>query len=257
MKLRFDANHGYQLEAVNFRRGVDMKNIIICISLLFCVGCGDRFFVNVDSISSGELFAGSKCIILPLDPNITPTNNLQFKEYTSYIRRALQNKGYELTDNINEAKVVVFLKYGVSGPHESLYSYSTPVWGQTGVSSSYTTGTINSFGSGMASYSGSTTYTPQYGITGYQSHVGTQVMYTRFIILDAYDLESYRKIKKEVQLWKTTAISTGSSGDLRLVFPVMVAAASEHIGDNTGKQTEKILFENDKRVKEIKGLLEK
>lgn len=220
---------------------------------MFCAGCGLPFHVNVDSISSGELLSNSKCILLPADPNII-TNNLQYKEYAGYIKRALQKNEYEVTDDIDEAVIVVFLSYGITEPHESIYSYSTPVWGQTGTSSSHTTGTIYSYGGGMASYSGTTTYTPQYGITGYQSHIGTRITYTRFIILDAYDLAKYRETSKEVQLWRTTAISNGSSGDLRLVFPVMAAASSEYIGKNTSKQIKRVLYENDKRVKEIKGL---
>jgi hypothetical protein len=212
--------------------------------------------VNVDSISSGELLSRAKCIILPTDPNVM-SNQLQHKEYSEYIEYALEKKGYEVMDKVSEAEVVVFLQYGISEPHESLYSYSTPVWGQTGVSSSYSTGTIHSFGSGMASYSGTTTYTPEYGITGYQTHVGTRITYTRFMVLDAYDLEEYRKTLKEVHLWKITAISTGSSGDLRRVFPVMVTACTEYIGENTGKQVEIGLYENDKRVQEIKGIPKK
>jgi hypothetical protein len=241
---------------VELRKQKLMKKIFICLVLVFCCGCGARFSVNVDSISSGEPLSHAKCTILPTDPNVV-SNHLQHEEYSKYIKRALEKKGCELTDQVSEAEVVVFLQYGITEPRESLYSYSTPVWGQTGVSSSYSTGRIHSFGSGMASYSGTTTYTPTYGITGYQTHIGTRITYTRFMVLDAYDLEEYRKTREEVQLWKTTAISTGSSGDLRRVFPIMVAACTEHIGENTGKQVEIVLYENDKRVQEIKALPEK
>ncbi len=233
-----------------------MKKIFICLGLLFSSGCGPSFHVNIDSISSGKLVGDSKCIILPADPNAM-AEQLQHKEYSKYIKRALEKKGYRVTDKIEEAKVVVFLRYGISEPHEGLYSYSTPVWGQTGASSSYTTGTIHSYGGGVASYSGTTTHMPEYGITGYQTNIGTQITYTRFIQLSAYDLEEHRNTNEEVQLWGTTAVSTGSSGDLRLVFPVMVAALAEYIGEDTGKQIKIVLCENDKSVQEIKGVLEK
>lgn len=233
-----------------------MKRVLVCSVLLLCAGCGPAFHVKVDSICSGKLLAGSKCVVRPADPNTTG-GSLQFREYASYIERALQEKGYKLTDNINEAQVIVFLAYGISEPHESHYSYSTPVWGQTGVSSAYTTGSVYNYGGGTSSYSGTTTYTPQYGITGYQSHSGTRISYTRHVVLDAYDLKEYQKTQKEVQLWRTTITSSGSSGDLRQVFPVMVAASLKHIGKNTGKQVKVVLWENDKRVQEIKGLAKK
>lgn len=230
------------------------KTILISICLVIVGGCGSPYHVNVDSISSGELLSDSKCIILPIDPNAV-NSQLQFKEYSQYIKRALEKKGYNVVDSINEAQLVIFLKYGISEPKENIYSYSMPVWGQTGVSSSHSTGTIHSFGGGMASYSGSTTYMPNYGITGYQTHIGTRTAYTRYIILDAYNLKEYRKTNKEVQLWKTIITSTGSSGDLRRAFPVMIAASKKYVGENTGKQVKIVLFENDKKVQEIKGLL--
>ena len=71
--------------------------------------------------------------------------------------------------------------------------------------------------------------------------------------LDAVDLDEYRKAEKEVQLWKTTVTSNGSSGDLRQVFPILVAASKPYIGSNTGKKLKVMLSEGDKRVTEIKG----
>ena len=140
-----------------------MKRIaFVCSGILFFAGCLPPFHINVDSISSpGKLLADSKCIILPSDPNAV-NSPLHFKEYSQYIKRALEKKGYEVTESIGEAQVAIFLKYGISGPEENIYGYSAPVWGQTGVSSSHSTGTIHSLGGGMASYSGTTTYTPQY-----------------------------------------------------------------------------------------------
>ena len=138
-------------------------------------------------------------------------------------------------------------------PQEHQYSYSIPTWGQTGVSSSYTTGTISSYG-GYGSYSGTTTYTPAYGITGSTTHIGSYTTYFRFIVLDAVDLDEYKKSKKEVQLWKTYVTSSGSSSDLRRVFPILVAASQQYFGKNTGQKVEVNLDEEDERVTEIKGI---
>ena len=57
-----------------------------------------------------------------------------------------------------------------------------------------------------------------------------------------------------VQLWTTTVTSTGSSGDLRRVFPALAAAAKPYIGTNTGQIVEVELPENGKAMMEIKGL---
>ena len=74
------------------------------------------------------------------------------------------------------------------------------------------------------------------------------------MVLDAIDFDEYKANKKEVQLWKTTVTSTGSSGDLRRVFPILVAASQQYIGKNTGQKVEVNLSEGDARVIEIKGI---
>ena len=77
--------------------------------------------------------------------------------------------------------------------------------------------------------------------------------YFRYILLTAYDLQELINTKKEVQLWQTTITSTGSSGDLRRVFPVLVAAAKPYIGTNTGKKVKVVISEDNKTVLEIKN----
>ena len=109
-------------------------------------------------------------------------------------------------------------------------------------------GTIMPMGGGMASYSGNTTYTPQYGVTGYQTEVHSYTTYTRSLQLVAYDVAAYRHDKKQRQVWKTTAISTGSSKDLRRVLPYMITAAKPYLAGNTGQSIHVELKENDPAV---------
>jgi hypothetical protein len=74
------------------------------------------------------------------------------------------------------------------------------------------------------------------------------------LVLDAVDLDEYKRTQKALPIWKTTVTSTGSSGDLRLVFPVLVAASVPYIGTNTGKKVDVTIKEDDKLVVQIKGL---
>ncbi len=121
--------------------------------------------------------------------------------------------------------------------------------------SSTTFGTFHSYGR-YGTYHGTTTYTPSYGVTGYKTEVGSYTTYLRFLIIDAVDIEEFKSSGKIVQLWKTTAISRGTTGDLRQVFPVLVAASRPYIATNTGKIVEVTLTLNDKAIREIKGNLQ-
>lgn len=233
------------------RVNIALTSLLLGVLLLSgCATMQPQFQVRVDSIS-GEKSNKHLYILLPGNKD-TKAEDLQFKEYAAYVNRALIKQGFVPAESFEKANVAIFLVYGIGDPQEHQYTYSLPTWGQTGVSSSYTTGTISSYG-GYGSYSGTTTYTPTYGITGSTTHIGSHNTYFRFMVLDAVDLDEYKKSKKEVQLWKTTVTSTGSSGELRKVFPILVAASREYVGKNTGQKVEVNLFEEDDRVMEIKG----
>jgi hypothetical protein len=238
-----------------------MTKILIVFILvyvnIFC-GCSSvskpTYLVNVDSISSSDIIKNKYIIFSGLKD--VDLSDLQFQEYSTYIDRALTISGFVKANNIEDANLAIFLVYGIGDPKEHLYSYSIPIFGQTGISSSQTYGTVNTYGS-SGTYSGTTTYTPSYGIVGHTTRVGSFITYFRFIILDAVNMDTYRQQQNIVSAWKTTITSTGSSDDLRRVFPVMIAAAKNHIGINTGQKMEVKLMEDDKSVLEIKGLSQK
>ncbi|HID69608.1 MAG TPA: DUF4136 domain-containing protein [Desulfobacterales bacterium] len=228
--------------------------VLLLLTVFLLLGCaiGPSFLVKVDSISIPEVISEKTFILLPGLKDVN-SNDLQFKEYASYVERALTSAGYIKAKDFKDARIAIFLSYGIGAPKEHVYSYSLPVWGQTGVSSSTTYGTITSYGS-YGTFRGTTTYTPTYGITGYTTHIGSYTTFFRFLILDAVDLKKYRRSGKVIHIWRTTVTSRGSSGDLRRVFPVLVAAAKPYIGTNTGKQLDITLTEQDKAVLEIKAL---
>ncbi len=241
-----------------------MKKIVaVVFVLILFYGCATKpkYIVNVSSI--GNTHQKMKYVLMSGLKNIS-TTDLEFQEYAKYINKALQKKGF-IKSYFKNANIAIFLSYGISKPQKHTYSYSIPIYGQTGISSATTYGTSNTYGtlntygntgyySGNTYSNATTYYTPKYGIKGYQSGIGEYITYTRYFELSAVDLEYFKITKKNKQLWKTTVISTGSSGDLRRVFPVLVAASERYIGLNTGKQIKIQLYEDDKKVLELKGI---
>jgi len=234
-------------------RVITSITLLLCIFMLSsCATTKPKFHVSVDSISAPGV-EKKHYLLLPGNKDVK-ADDLQFKEFATYVHRALTKQGFVPAESFEEADVVIFLMYGIGDPQEHQFAYSIPTWGQTGVASSQTTGTMSSFGN-YGSYSETTTYTPTYGITGSTTHIGTYVTYFRYMVLDAVDLDEFRKTKKVVKLWKTTVTSTGSSNDLRLVFPVLVAASKQYIATNTGQKVTVELYESDEQVVEIKGIV--
>lgn len=54
-----------------------------------------------------------------------------------------------------------------------------------------------------------------------------------------------RQSEETYKVWRTEITSTGYSKDLRTVFPVMVAASSIYIGENTGKMVQLEMYDDD------------
>lgn len=226
--------------------------IVSMLTLTSCATNKTKYLVNIDTLSSGAANAKSAYLMIP-GSEAAAQDDLQFNEYATYVDRALMNHGFTPAKSPKETMVLIFLNYGIGDPQQHRYTYSTPIIGQTGVSSSYSTGTLSTYGN-YSSYSGTTTNTPTYGVTGSVRHTGTRTTYDRFITLSAFDVDEYRSSKNASKLWETSITSTGASGDLRLVFPVMVAASQEYIGINTGRKIEVDIYATDERITEIKGL---
>jgi hypothetical protein len=224
--------------------------LFVFIAIACLAGCGPKYKMQVDSISSIETHKRS-FILLPGNES-AKNEKLQYEEFSKYVLKALKDKGFVHVNRIEDADIAITLAYGIGDPRTEVRTYSVPVWGQTGVSSSYTHGTIHSHGS-SGTFSGHTTYTPSYGIVGSRSVVKSRVTHFRFMILSAFDIKKSLESNEPIQAWRTSVTSTGSSNDLRLVFPILVAAAKPYISKDTNHKVEITLRESSEEVKEILG----
>jgi len=224
---------------------------LMSVILISCV-TATRYGVNVDSIGSDVQLSTKSYIVLPTSSDTKPSD-LRFLEFASYIEKLLLKNQYHRVDTIDGADIIVFLTYGIGDPREHQFTYSIPTWGQTGISSSSTSGTIHTSGN-TATFSGSTSYTPTYGIVGSNTYSRTYTTYFRYLKIEAFDNRLFQETRKEVQLWSTIVTSTGSSGDLRRVMPYMLAAAEPYMLSNTGQVVRVIVYENDARANSIRGL---
>lgn len=178
---------------------------------------------DVDALASEEAKQKQRYVILPGNKDINE-QDLQFIEFKNYLEKALASRGFIKAASLQEGNVVIFLSYGIGTPETHHYSYEVPVWGDVGYYYPYSR--RSRFYSGFG-------YMPMQGITGYAQRVESYTAYTRYALLDAYDMGPYLQQQKLVQLWKTRVESKGTSNDLRLTFPYMVTAMQPYIGTNT------------------------
>lgn len=221
------------------------------MALGLLAGCATPFQVTVSSFSRPEATQYRSFFIFPAEQGIT-LSDFQFQEARGYLVKALVSRGYREAKSLLDSEIVIFLQYAIGDPQRYSRSYSIPIIGQTGGGTSYVNAT--SYGTyGINTVSGTVTQTPTYGVTGYNSGTVNHTIYGRWMRIEAIDYAEFVKTQSVKSLWETKITSVGSSGDLRRVLPIMVAAAEPHFGGNTGKAVEIVLRENDERVEKLRS----
>jgi hypothetical protein len=202
-----------------------MKNLLVATVLLAALsGCALLRSQVAVFHQLPKALSGTTYVMIPFKEQ---EGSFEHKAYEEAVRQELNAKGLrEMT--VDQAQVAVFLAYGIDAGKEVVSSY--PIIGQTGVSSSSTYGTVQSYGS-YGTYSGTTTYTPTYGVVG--TGVTSQTQYTRVFRLDIVDKETLAEgnIKK---LYEGKVVSSGYSGQLVQVLPTMIKALFEDFPGQNG-----------------------
>lgn len=177
--------------------------------------------------------------------------DLGFMEVKAQAERALTAAGLTISAS-GPFDIGVFIEYGIGAPRTVTSNYSIPIWGQTGVASSTTTGQIQTYGS-SGTYSSTTTNTPTYGIVGAQTGTISDTVYDRFLTLRAFDLPASKKDGKLHPAWQTEVRSSGTSNDLRVVVPFMLKAAATYAGRSSATAVTVISPDDDAQVAFIRS----
>lgn len=200
-----------------------------------------QFRTEIDSLSAAsELHGKAQFVILPGNPGANE-QDLQFIEFKAYVEKVLVNRGYSKAGSLQTGNLVIFLSYGVGAPEVHQYSYEVPLWNDMGYYYPYR----------MSRYNRG--FYPGYGVGGYTQRIESYTTFRRYLVLEACEKEPYLQQQQRKQLWKTSVQSSGSSNDLRLVFPYLAAAMQAYIGTNTGHMVTVDIDETDPLVRSLIG----
>ena len=195
--------------------------LFVALLLVGCTTVRSNISVFHDLPQNGQPL---KYAALPLKGQ---EGSLEHQSYVNLVKAELNRHGYVETSP-SDADIIVFLNYGIDSGREVVSSY--PIYGRTGTSSSYTTGTITNYGS-FATYNGTTYNTPTYGVVGTGARSDT--VFTRFLaldFLDRADLAAGKVTKK----YEAKVVSEGSSGQLAAVVPAMIEALFKDFPGRSG-----------------------
>jgi hypothetical protein len=229
-------------------------NVLVGAFVLLLAACAPQtaeYEVAVSGLKDATMSRPPSYVILPGIEGVD-TADLQYLEVKRYLRPALESQGMREATVPHEADVVVFVGYGIGEPKTYNYAYSLPVYGQ--ISGGTTTYSGTAYGpGGTVTSRGTATTQPTHGVVGSRNVVDSRTTYSRFISLAAVDLQHYRKTQVVRQAWTTAVVSVGSSGDLRHIIPVMLAAATPYLGTDTKETLFIRLKEGDPRITEVRN----
>ena len=187
-------------------------------------------FSSLTSINSGDPF-----YVLPGEAQ---ASSAEFNQYASSISRRLERKGWRRVSQIEQARYVVLIDYGVTG--SSTKVSSLPIFGQTGGGSTTHSGTFNAYGSSNTHgiYSGTSYSMPTWGVVGSQTVSATT--HQRYFQMKVIDKAT------ENPVYETKAASEGSSATFGMVaecvfdlalaeFPMSVNKNGAILMDNCGQ----------------------
>lgn len=154
-------------------------------------------------------------------------DNLKHSTFMNNVRAELSKYNFNET-SFTESDVVITFNYSISDGAQQLVS--VPTFGQTGVKSSNTTGTVNTYGN-SANVSATTTYQPTYGVTGTTTR--TQTVFTRRLKLMMFDSKTAESTKP-VAIYEADVSSTGTTGQLAGMVPYMIKALFKQFPGKSG-----------------------
>ena len=202
-----------------------MRNIVLVLLFALLGGCAS--FVETRVSAFHELEQPLSGATYALVPTKEQEGSLEFQSYAKLVMVELGKRGMTEAP-FNQAKYAIFMFYGIDDGKQVVSSY--PIFGQTGTSSSYTTGTVTSYGN-TASYSGTTYKTPTYVVVG--SGTSTDTVFKRYLNIDIIDIAKSGNGKVQ-KVYESKAISSGSSGQLAPVMPAIVRSVFEDFPGKSG-----------------------
>jgi len=178
---------------------------VVSIFLTSCKGMVQGTVTRFHSLS--DTYSNATVTILPANEAVA--DSLEFRTYKDKVARHLIAEGFRVISEHSDspAQLIALLNYGIDDGTTTTQSYPVPVWGQTGVSSSTTTGVVNTYGN-YGSYSATTYYQPTYGVTGYTTGSTTTTRYKRVIHLDLFDTTLDKSNPEKI--YESTVTSSGS-----------------------------------------------
>lgn len=223
------------------------------IALIFLGGCKSTYTFKVDSLSNPEIKGLSSYRIVSSNASIQE-GDLEFQEAAEYVRAALSSKGMYEAPDIESAEMVVDISYGIGEATTDFKTVQTPKYEVRGGGVTTVMQPVMD-SKGRIRYVATTVYQPpKVEIAGLEEKTVPMTTYEKFLRMTARDnREVDAETESPPQVWSIYVKNKDESDDLRKYIPLMTAASMDYVGQNTEKQKEVRLKEDDESLEFVKA----
>jgi hypothetical protein len=202
-----------------------MRSILVALIVLLFSGCAK--YVETDISVFHELKPPLSGISYTIVPSKEQAVSLEFKSYAAQVKSELNKHGM-VENTYGKAKYAIYLSYGMDGG-KSVVSFS-PVYGETGIGSSFSTGTIASRGN-STTFTGMTFNTPMYGVIGSESR--TDIVFIGYLNMDILDIAK-SAAGEPYKVYEARGVSYADIGLLAPIMPAMIRSLFEDFPGQSG-----------------------
>jgi hypothetical protein len=207
-----------------------------CPVLIGLSGCATVHSVSVDAFRSTKVTGGQSYIVVSRRP-AKQAADPGFEEAVALVRSALEAKGMYEAAPPESAEVIVEFEYGVGQERikvESMVGMDAVV-GVSQPMGRYGGSTLPPVGPNPTPPSGS----GQTYIVTRPTELREYAVYEKHLVITGHVAQRGKAgIETGPEIWRVEATLEDEKGEVDYYLPVLVAAASDYIGETTGKKIE-------------------
>ena len=212
----------------------DLVPTIFTVFLALLTGCAVSHVATNTTVFYVETYSPGKSISV-VSGEADVNSSLEFAAYKKKFENRLSIAGYTIEQDPNYADYIALIAYGIDEGKTA--TISTPIFGQTGGGTTYSSGTI--YGSdGSVNYSGSNYTMPTFGIVG--SSTSSVTTYKRAIALDIIEANSFKE-GHPMTVYQGRTRSEGICSVIVEVFDEMLEAMFSDFPGENGRNRKQII----------------
>ena len=213
--------------------------ILSLLALSVLAGCA-RVQAQVSSFSTLTMPVVNKTIAVIGYPEET-NRSLEFSSYRPIFEQNFRTVGFSIA-SAEKTDYIAFVSYGIDTGSTVTSLVSTPVYGQTGGGTSYTSGTVSTSSGGYGTYSGTTYTMPTYGIVGSSTSSVQSTVYKRRLAVDIVEASTLEADNPR-KVYEGRLTSAGSCGAMNEVIDEFIQALFIKFPNDSGRVAVKGKFD--------------